>query len=209
MYKNVASQKIALFEFDTTSGLPKTGDASNITGYVTKDWGSVTVLGTSTPTEMDSTNAPGWYVFTLTQGETNADVCLFTAKSSTSKMSIVGQEVFPLPGSNSGVSANVAQINADSTSAANLAKTTRTIGRGTVGSSATNTSVTTSSFTPSVGATDQFKGRTMIFDGDTTTTSLRGQAAVISGGNTNSATPTFTVDALTTNPASGDTFSVI
>jgi hypothetical protein len=201
MYKNTASQKVALFSFNTSNGLPKTGDASNMTGYVTKDWGTVTVLGTSTPTEMDATNAPGWYVFTLTQAETNADALLFTAKSSTSLISVVGQLLF--------TGFNVGQINADSTSASNLGKTTRTIGRGTVGSSATNTSVTTSSFTPTVNAADQFKGRTIIFDGDTTTTSLRGQATVISGGNTNSVTPTFTVDALTTNPASGDTFSIV
>jgi hypothetical protein len=95
------------------------------------------------------------------------------------------------------------------TSKKNILKSGGSIGRGTVGSAATNTSVTTSAFTPSVGATDQFKGRTIIFDGDTTTTSLRGQATLISGGNTNSATPTFTVDALTTNPASGDTFSIV
>lgn len=97
MFKNIASQKIALFAFDTTTGTPKTGDGANITPYVSKDYGSVTVLGTTTATEMDSTNAKGWYSFVMTQGETNGDALLFTAKSSTSNISLVGRLVFTDP----------------------------------------------------------------------------------------------------------------
>lgn len=88
MFKNVASQKIQLFAFDTTTNLPKTGDAANITAYVSKDHGAVTVLGDTSATQMDATNAPGVYLFDLTQGETNADELTFTAKSSTSNVSI-------------------------------------------------------------------------------------------------------------------------
>lgn len=97
MQKNVASQKIALFAFDTTSGAAKTGDSANITPYVSKDYGTVTVLGTTTATEMDATNAKGWYSFVLTQGETNGDSLLFTAKSTTANISIVGRLVFADP----------------------------------------------------------------------------------------------------------------
>lgn len=88
MNKNVASQKIQLFAFDTTTGAPKTGDAANITAYVSKDHGAVTVLGDTSATEMDATNAKGIYVFDLTQGETNADELTFSAKSSTANISI-------------------------------------------------------------------------------------------------------------------------
>ena len=89
MFKNVASQKIQLFAFDTTTGAAKTGDAANITAYVSKDHGTVTVLADTLATEMDATNAPGVYVFDVAQGETNANELTFSAKSSTSGVAIV------------------------------------------------------------------------------------------------------------------------
>lgn len=97
MFKNVASQKIQLFAFLTTTGAPVTGDAANITAYVSKDHGSVTVLGDTSATEMDATNAKGLYVFDLTQGETNADELTFSAKSSTSNVSITPRFISTLP----------------------------------------------------------------------------------------------------------------
>lgn len=97
MFKNVASQKIALFAFTTATGVARTGDAANLTAYVSKDFGAVTVLGDTSATEMDATNAPGWYVFDLAQGETNADSLLFTAKSSTSGVAVVGRPVNTVP----------------------------------------------------------------------------------------------------------------
>jgi hypothetical protein len=54
---------------------------------------------------------------------------------------------------------------------------------------------------------DQFIGRVIVFDTGTTTAALRGQATVIT--DYTHATLTFTVTALTTAPASGDTFSVV
>lgn len=103
MFKNVAT-KIALFAFDTTTGAPKTGDAANITAYVSKDYGSVTVLGDTSATEMDATNAKGWYLFDVAQAETNADALLFSGKSSTSNISIVGQFIFTTPANFSSLS---------------------------------------------------------------------------------------------------------
>lgn len=97
MFKNVASQKIALFVYDSTTGAPKTGDGANLTPYVSKDYGTVTVLGTTTATEMDSTNAKGWYSFVLTQGETNADALLFSGKSSTANAYVVGSLIYTDP----------------------------------------------------------------------------------------------------------------
>lgn len=104
MFKNVTSQKIALFAFDTTTGAAKTGDAANITAYVSKDHGSVTVLGDTSATEMDATNAKGWYLFDVTQTETNADTLLFTGKSSTANISIVGRPIFTRPPNHSALS---------------------------------------------------------------------------------------------------------
>ncbi len=103
--------------------------------------------------------------------------------------------------------ADVTKLNADATAAANIAKTTRAIGRGTVTTGGSTTSIPTSAFTPAGAAADQFKGRIITFDADTTTTALRGQSTDITA-SSNASTPTFTVTALTSNPASGDTFSV-
>ena len=99
MFKNVASQKIALFAFDSTNSTPKTGDAANITAYVNKDWAGVTVLGDTSASELSPTNAPGWYLFDLTQAETNADTLLFTGKSSILGVVVVGQPIYTLPAS--------------------------------------------------------------------------------------------------------------
>ena len=90
MFKNVASQKLIVFAFDSTTNLPKTGDAANITAYVSKDYGTVTVLGDTSATEMDATNAKGMYLFDLTQAETNADTLLFSAKSATANIVVIG-----------------------------------------------------------------------------------------------------------------------
>jgi hypothetical protein len=68
--KNVGSQKIIFFAFDSTTNTPKTGDAANITGYISKDFGAVTVLGDTSATEMDATNAKGYYLFDVTQTNT-------------------------------------------------------------------------------------------------------------------------------------------
>lgn len=105
------------------------------------------------------------------------------------------------------VDANMLRTNGDATAAANVAKTTRAIGRGTVNGVPTTTSIPTSAFAPTGVDADQFKGRIITFDADTTTTNLRGQSTDITA-NTAAAAPTFTVTALTVAPAVGDTFSV-
>lgn len=97
MFKNVASQKIALYVFDSATGLPKTGDAGNLTFYVAKDHGTVTALTDTSATERDATNAKGWYVCDLSQAETNGDQLLFTGKSSTTGIVVVGADLSTLP----------------------------------------------------------------------------------------------------------------
>lgn len=90
MFRNVASQKFIVFAFDSTTNLPKTGDAANLTAYVSKDYGTVTVLADTTATEMDATNAKGYYLFDAAQGETDANELLVSAKSSTANIVVVG-----------------------------------------------------------------------------------------------------------------------
>ena len=86
-------------------------------------------------------------------------------------------------------------------------RATRCIVTGPVGSSSTTTSVILASVNVNAGAVDCWKGRILIFDRDTLTAALRGQATDITA-NTSGATPTLTVTALTTAPAPGDTFIV-
>lgn len=79
-----------VFAFDTTNNTAKTGDAANITCYVTKDYGTVTVLADTSATEMDATNAKGYYLFDAAQGETNGDCLMISAKSTTANISVIG-----------------------------------------------------------------------------------------------------------------------
>lgn len=90
MFKNVTGQKLTVFAFDSTTNLPKSGDAANILAYVSKDNGTVLALGDITATEMDAVNAKGYYLFDLTQAETNGDKLQFSAKSSTANIVVLG-----------------------------------------------------------------------------------------------------------------------
>lgn len=83
-----------------------------------------------------------------------------------------------------------------------------TVVRGTVGSSASTTSIPTSACSPAGAAVDQFKGRTLIFTKDTATAALRCQATDITA-SSNASNPTLTVTALSTAPSSGDTFVIV
>jgi hypothetical protein len=78
---------------------------------------------------------------------------------------------------------------------------------GTVGSASTTTSIVTSAFSPAGATADQFKGRILIFDNDTATPELRGQASSVDA-SSGASTPILTVIALTTAPSSGDTFHI-
>lgn len=110
---------------------------------------------------------------------------------------------------NAGVrTADISEITGDTIAPANLVKSLKTMLTGTVGTSPSTTSVTTSAFSGTVGAVDQFKGRIIIFLSNTTTNGIKATATDITG-STNSATPTLTVSALPTSPASGDTFIIV
>lgn len=89
MFKNTAAS-FMVFAFDTTNATAKTGDAANITAYVSKDYGAPTVLADTSATEMDATNAKGYYLFAAAQGETNADCLMVSAKSATANIAVIG-----------------------------------------------------------------------------------------------------------------------
>lgn len=93
MQRNVAGQKLLLFAFDVTTGLPKTGDAANITAYRSLDGGTLTALADTAAAEVSAANAAGWYSFDLAQGETDGAEILFSGKSTTANVSVVSRLV--------------------------------------------------------------------------------------------------------------------
>lgn len=96
---------------------------------------------------------------------------------------------------------------------AGVTKAGGAMARGTVTTGGSTTSVPTSALVMAGSAAsgvvaNQFAGRTILFDGDTTTSGLRGATTTISS-NTASNTPTLAVSTLPATPASGDTFSIV
>jgi hypothetical protein len=197
--------------------------ASTPDSEISKDGGTF-VDCTNEATEIAT--ASGMYFLDLTSTEMTADCVAVIVKTATAGAKTVPIVLYPqdvgdikvdnqsllgtvisTPATAGLLDVNLAQINTDATGAANLAKTTRAIGRGTVSGSPSTTSIPTSAFTPAGAALNQFLGRIITFDAITTTTALRGQSTDITA-SSNAATPTFTVTALSTAPAVGDTFSV-
>jgi len=86
LFKNVASQKAAVWAWDRVNGVPKTGDAANITAQISKDGGASAATGDTNPTELDATDHPGIYLFDLTQAETNANLITITPSSGTANI---------------------------------------------------------------------------------------------------------------------------
>jgi hypothetical protein len=87
LFKNVAGQKIHIYAYNSATGAAKTGDAANITAYVSLD-GTANAIDDTNPSEVDATNMPGIYVFDLTQAETNCNAFALYAKSTTSDIRI-------------------------------------------------------------------------------------------------------------------------
>ena len=84
-----------------------------------------------------------------------------------------------------------------------------TVIRGTVGPTApSTTSFTPSAVYPSGSVANQWAGRIIVFDNNTTTVALRGQATDIVSSSAD-ALPTLTFTALTDAPVSGDKFSIV
>lgn len=87
MQKNVASQKWVVFAFDETDNTAKTGDANQITAELSADGGAGGGNITDTnPTELED----GYYVFDISQGESNADYLLILPESSTGNIQVIG-----------------------------------------------------------------------------------------------------------------------
>ena len=86
--KNTSSQKFNVLAVNTSTSLPVTGDSANITAKISIDSGAFASLADTNPTELDATNAPGVYVFDLSQAETNGDVLTIIPSSTTANVQI-------------------------------------------------------------------------------------------------------------------------
>lgn len=88
MYKNTANQYAVVYATNLTTGAPQTGDAGNITAYISKDTAAAAQTNDVNPSELSAANMKGLYAFTLLQAETNCDLFALSAVSSTANVSI-------------------------------------------------------------------------------------------------------------------------
>ena len=199
-----------------TGNTPQTGDSFARIGAAGAGLTNIGTIATCT----NLTNAPTNGDFTATMKTsitTAATAATPTAAAVTGAVGSVTGSVGSVTGNVGGnvvgsvasvtarVTANTDQIAGVATSATRLARSTQGIVVGTVGAASSTTSVVTSSLDPAAAAADQYKGRIVTFDQGTTTANLRGQSTDITA---NTALGVLTVTALTTAPASGDTFTI-
>lgn len=97
MQKNVASQKLAVYAWNTLNNSPETGDAGNITAQISKEVGATAPTNDAAPTELDATDAPGVYYFNLLQAETNADLIIVSPVSSTAGVTLEPVIIYTTP----------------------------------------------------------------------------------------------------------------
>jgi hypothetical protein len=86
LQKNTDAQKWIVFAFDLTDGTAKTGDSANITANLRIDGGEANAVDDANPTELED----GYYVFDLTQAETNGNYILICPASSTENIQVIG-----------------------------------------------------------------------------------------------------------------------
>jgi hypothetical protein len=69
MFKNVSGQSYRVFAFDRTTNEPVTGQAASITAKLAKNFATPVASSDVNPTEVED----GYYLFSLSQDETNCD----------------------------------------------------------------------------------------------------------------------------------------
>src|SRR6185436_2538727 len=134
-----------VFGIQMTTASDGSNFTSTVTGYITLDSGNQTVGGVGSGLCTHKGN--GYHVYSPSQTETNAALIAFTGVA-TGAITATKQYETVLP---FGVVSYL------------------------VGASSTTTQVNPSSVVPAASVADQFKGRIITFDENTTTTALRGQ----------------------------------
>ena len=176
---------------------PAAGDVK-----VSKDGGTAANIATL-PTAIAMGNTAYWE-FQLSSGELSCKQLVVTVADSSTKA--VEDQCFVVETFGNASAMYPSDPTADNIDAeTRLMSAVKGTAYGVATTGGSTTSVPTSSLSPSAGVTDQFKGRVLTFSSDTTTANLRGQTRLITG---SSSGGTLTVEALTTSPASGDTFAI-
>lgn len=116
-YKNKANQKIPVYAWDSVNKVPKTGDAGNITARISKDGAAVAQTNDVNPTELNSTYNKGVYLFDITQAESNCNMLVLSAISTTTGVVIEPVFIFTEPEVRD---SNILQISGDSGAADKL-----------------------------------------------------------------------------------------
>ena len=183
MYRRMA-QKWMVFAFDETDGTPHTAATlSTITGKISKDGADAVALDTAAA---DNELEGGYYTFTLTEAETDADQLTIIGNSSTTSIQVVGapatQNTFNHV------------ISGDCTS--------------TGGTATVNTTLHTAS--PAghgLTTVNALNGRVLIFNTDTATVALRHESGTITGYSSGGVI-TFAASTFTIGHSSSDTFKI-
>lgn len=85
--KNTAGQKWQVYAFNRTTNVPLgAGEAANITATLSKDWAAAVALGDVNPVALAEA---GYFLFDLTQAETNFDVGALFPVSSTGTTQVI------------------------------------------------------------------------------------------------------------------------
>lgn len=213
MKKNVSGQVIGAQMVSAADGSAFLG---NVDVYITIDNGTQFRGNVGSPNNCVN-KGNGLHIYLPTQAETNGDHIAFTfigtgAVPATIQVYTGVQQTADVGALVSGgaVAANVTRIDSDADAAANAKRVALGTVTGTVGTGSTTTLIVTNGIVPASNAADQFKGRIVTFDKNTTTASLRGQSTdITASANAGSpATGTLTVTALTSAPQAGDTFTI-
>jgi len=218
--KNVAGQHIGFVLNSIAAGTPVTaGGAGTVVidgGAQASCAGTFTHKGTGqwdyAPTQAETNGTQISFAFTGT-GAIQIGMTIYTIGYNPTLASLPGN-VIQWAGATALLDANnlpkvdMEAVNGDLNSAANVQNAMASVGVGTIGNGSSTTSIISSAFSPSGATANQFVGRTMIFNSDTITPALRGQATSVTA-SSNLSTPIFTVVALTTAPVNGDTFTIV
>jgi len=178
---------------------PATGDIK-----VSKDGGAAANI-TTLPTAVTMGNTAYWE-FQLSASELSCKTLVVTICDQTAPKAVEDQ-MFIVETFGNSSAMYPSDPTADTVDAENRFLTAvKTNVLGTVGTGSTTTSIVTSSLDPSASATDQFKGRIILFTKDTTSANLRGQGSDITA---STADGVLTISALSHAPVSGDTFVIV
>lgn len=106
LLRNVAGQQWHVFAFNKSTNDPILADAANITANLYIDGGVANAVDDTNPTELED----GYYIFELSQAETNGSLILISPESSTADVQVVGVPVSERPTGAAGVIAGTPGI---------------------------------------------------------------------------------------------------